>query len=283
MHPKGNETMLHRKLIAGLIALGVSATASAEYQWEGRIGTGFGEGDFPNGRGFDQYIVSVDGTYFFAPVNDKKGALAEAAFLDRASGVSLSDSFSNIDPDGGDDQDTITYGVGGRYVDPNLGLIGTASFSRSEVDPGSNSDTLSIGAGMYVLENTTALLTYTELDPSGRGLDDVDFYSLQIEHYQPMGDAGLKIEAGYGFEEFDDFGGLDNYSLRGTYYVDPNLGFGVAYQRTEAGADDVDNYGPFVEFFFSTGISLALNYRHSESDNTRAESDVFAGALRLRF
>lgn len=275
--------MFSRKLAAGLIALGMSATVSAEYQWEGRIGTGFGKGDFSNGRGFDQYIFSLDGTYFFAPVNDEKGALAEAAFLDRAASISLSDTFSNLDPNRGNDQDTITYGVSGRYVEPNTGLIGTASFGRSEVDPGSNSDSWSIGAGMYVLENTTAVLTYSEVDPSGRGLDDADFYTLQFEHYHPMGDAGLKLALGYGFEEFDDFADFDNYNLRATYYVDPNIGFGASYQHTEAGNDELENYGPFVELFFSRSVSLTLNYRHSESDNTKAESNVFAGAVRVRF
>ncbi len=275
--------MLNKKWVAALCALGVSASAGADYQWEARIGTGFGEGDFPNGRGFDQYLLSLDGTFYLGPVDDKKGALAEAAFLDRASGISLSDSFSNIEPNRGGDRDTVTYGAAGRYVEPNLGLIGTASIGRSEVDPGSNSDSWSIGGGMYVLENTSALLTYSEVDPSGRGLDDVDFYNLQFEHYQPLGAAGVKIEVGYGFEDWDDFGDLDNYTLRGTYYVDPNIGFGASYQRSETGNDEVDNYGPFVEMFFSPGVSLSLNYRHSESDNTRAESDLFAAAVRLRF
>ncbi len=275
--------MINRKFAVGLIALGISASASAEYQWEGRVGAGFGEGDFPNGRGFDQYIISLDGTYHFAPVDDTKGARAEAAFLDRASSVSLIDSYSNIEPNRGRDQDTWTYGVSGRYVEQNLGLIGTASWRRSDVDPGSNSDAWSIGGGMYVLETTSVLLTYSEIDPSGRGLDDADFYNLGFEHYQPFGDAGLKVEFGYGFEDWDDFGDFDNYSLRGTYYPDPNFGFGISYEHAESGNDELDSYGPFVEYFVSPGVSVALNYRYAEADNSQAESDLIAGTVRVRF
>ena len=74
-------------LVAG-IALAMSAAAQAEYQWE--LGAGYSTGEFDIGdQNPDNDVLSGYGTYFIDAVDDTKGPLAEAAFLDRTSSISM--------------------------------------------------------------------------------------------------------------------------------------------------------------------------------------------------
>ena len=84
-------------LVAG-IALAMSATAQAEYQWE--LGAAYATGEFDIGdQNPDNDVISGYGSYFINAVDDTKGPLAEAAFLDRASSISILARNANIDGD----------------------------------------------------------------------------------------------------------------------------------------------------------------------------------------
>ena len=108
-------------LVAG-IALAMSATAQAEYQWE--LGVAYATGEFDIGDANpDNEVISGHGSYFINAVDDTKGPLAEAAFLDRASSISILARNANIDGDAIKDLGQKRYGMATHSVFSDAGWI----------------------------------------------------------------------------------------------------------------------------------------------------------------
>ena len=150
-------------LVAGF-GLALSATAHAEYNAEANLGLSGGDLD-----GF-----AIGGTYYLGGVDDTKGPLREAAFLDMSSSVGIAYSESEFDDS---DNQIDDIAVSGRFVFGAGNWIADAGYLNTDADNGGEADTFTIGAGKYLTDTTTLILSYGNIDvddgDDGGGKEDI--------------------------------------------------------------------------------------------------------------
>ena len=276
-------------LVAG-VALAVSAVAQAEdYRWEIEGDYSHGEYEFENFDDTEFDSFSLDGTFYLDNVNTDGSPLSEAAFLDQASDVSLSYSYSEVD-DNGIDVDGDDYGISGRYVTDGAGWIFDASYTRLEpLD--AEIDTFTVGVGKYLTDHTTLVLTYWNGDADEGG--DTDGGAISLKHFFRTTDAGgFLVEANYGLINVDDADDVDIYNLSGTWFTCQNFGVGASFGKfdgfdglIDAGGSglEVDRYSVFSEWFVTQSIGVNLAYTYGEVDDTDIESNAITLGGRFRF
>ncbi|MCR9104529.1 MAG: putative porin [Gammaproteobacteria bacterium] len=258
-------------LFAGL-ALALTGTVQAEeYSWE--AGAGISGSDV---EGFDLGI-----SYFFQPVDDSKGPYREAAFIDRASSVTVFGSDGEVD----NSADTEEYGIDVRYITAGSGWIIDAAYARSEASVGgfdAEVDAYGLTVGKYIAENTTLEIGYAYAeDDSGAELDN---YGIEIQHLMNWEDSGLKLGGGYVYSETDDGGNdRDTYFVEATWYPCKNLGIGGGYSLADGEFGDTDIYSIGAEYFITEHAAVSLSYLSEEVDDTDLESDVYRVGVNFRF
>jgi len=306
--------MFKKTAIVAGIALAVSATAQADYQWE--LGAAYGTGEFDIGQqNPDNDVISGYGTYFIDAVDDTKGPLAEAAFLDRASSISLFSVRENIDGDGIKDLGRKNYGLEIHAVSSDAGWITDFGYSREENDslrtslsaanlpsnlpilPANRTldtidlDRFKIGFGKYLTDRTTlvASYTYTDVDEAG----DFSTYRLDLEHLFQFSFGDIKAEASYGLvdvsvdnELLEDPDDIDIFLVGATYYFgsNKNWGVGVNYGEEDFGGDSWKRVAANVSWFITDQWEVALDYSDGEFDDLDdVESKLATLSARYRF
>jgi len=293
-------------LVAG-IGLAVAAAAQAQqmpqetivtgdtlvtdtYRWE--IGGAANYSELDVGPfDVDKWGVDVYGTFFLHDVNTNKGPRSEAAFLDHASSVTLYGGYSELDDVdeleanlGGidiDDDDSETYGIGGRYVTKQAGSWIIEGDWRRTKPAHLEIDTYTIGIGKYITDNTSLVITYADADLDEGG--DTDGWSAGLEHFWRLSSGGIKLEGNAGYVNVDDGDDIDIYNLAGTWYINDNLGFGARYGKFDGGAAEADKYSIFSEWFITRQFAVSLAYDYSELDDTDVDNNAFTIGARYRF
>jgi opacity protein-like surface antigen len=293
-------------IIAG-ISLAVSAAAQAQqapqktivtgdtlvvdtYRWE--IGGAYNYSELDVGPfDIDKWGIDLYGTYFLNDVNTNKGPRSEAAFLDHASSVTLYGGYAELDDVveleanlGGidiDDDDSETYGIGGRYVTKQAGSWIIEGDWRRTKPAHLEIDTYTIGIGKYITDNTSLVITYADADLDEGG--DTDGWSAGLEHFWRLSSGGIKLEGNAGYVNVDDGDDIDIYNLAGTWYINDNLGFGARYGKFDGGAAEADKYSIFSEWFITRQFAVSLAYDYSELDDTDVDNNAFTIGARYRF
>ncbi len=264
-------------LVAG-IALAISATAQADYQWQVDAGVAMGtfDYDFRNVPGFGNYGDSVDadiynvgGTYFFETVDTSKGPLGEAAFLDHASSLAVGFTDGDIDLSSGDDASGQTYNADMRYVAEGpgwklSGVIVDVTFERAE--PGDREvNTWGGGLGYYVTPNTTAVMSYENVNVNNGG--DADRWSLDVEHFFAFGNGGLMARASGGKTVVSGIDDPTTWVLGGTWYLNNNLGLGIDYALEDENGYEIQGVRANVEWFITESLAVDLAYTDITPDD----------------
>lgn len=273
-------------LVAG-IGLAISATAQADYRWEagGAI------------TGGDVSSLGVDGTFYLDRVDDTKGPLGEAAFIDRASSISLGYTDGETDSDDTPDLDISRFAADSRLVFGDGGWIVDLGYEYGEPELADGPNPLdtevtvaSIGFGKYLFENTTLSVSYiytdVEVDVDGGSTfeGDVDSYRADVDHLFQWGDgAGLKVHAAYGFVDVENNDDIDIYEIDGTWYICRDLGIGAAYRLTDDDGLELEEYGVSAEYFITEQVAVTVSYFEGEIDDADLETDSFLVGVRARF
>ena len=302
--------MFKKTAIVAGIALAVSAAAQADYQWE--LGAAYGTGEFDIGdQNPDNDVLSGYGTYFIDAVDDTKGPLAEAAFLDRASSISIYAINANIDGDDINDLGRKDYGLEIHAVSSDAGWITEFGYSREENDTlrtsvsGGNRpivpanrpldtidiDRFTVGFGKYLTDRTTLVASYTYSDVDEAG--DFDTYRLDLEHLFTFSFGDIKAEASYGLVDIsvddtllEDADDIDIYLVGATYYFgsNKNWGVGVNYGEEDFGGDSWKRVAANVSWFITDQWEVALDYSDGEFDDLDdVESKLATLSARYRF
>jgi len=223
-------------------------------------------------------------------VDDTKGPLAEAAFLDHASSVSVNYTDGETDGDGEHDLEFKDYGISGRYVTADAGWIFDLGFERNEPDNPFSAgpdefeiDTFSVGVGKYLTDTTTLVFSYENKDADEGG--DVDTYRADIVHLWQLEKLALKFNGGYGQTDVDDDYGddIDAWELGATVYPCKGLGIGGGYRNTENNLAEVEQYYARAEWFINDQVGVSLEYQDAEVEDTDLEADAIVFGARLRF
>lgn len=208
--------------------------------------------------------ITVVGSLYFDAVDTSKGPLAEAVFLDQASGISA--SFSDVD-DPGDN----AYSLSGRFVTSNSMII-EASYVDDEFD----TQTYGIGIGTYITDKSDIVVSYATND-------DLDFDVLAADYHSLMslsGGASLSYSV---VVEYIDSSDDSGFGVGGdvTYYMDQYLGFGVYGSTREINDSDVTTFGFQGSYFISPDFYVIAFVQNIDFDGPEQDS-IGVGAF-LRF
>ncbi|SMF47484.1 Putative general porin [Alteromonadaceae bacterium Bs31] len=193
--------------------------------------------------GSSENLWGIGGEFYFAPVNTEGHPLAEAAYLEWASGVHA----SYVSQDGGDVSST---NIGAKGYIPNSIIYLGADYTRVDYDNG-DSNTWSFTGGVRLIENL--LLTTTYNDDTGYDLNVSAKYVAKIS-----GNQAVNI---YGSFVNDD---NNSFTLGGDYYFTPKTGVGVKIDDYGSTSDYTFN----VSHFFTEELYLRGFYTSGEYSDT---------------
>ena len=287
--------MFTRTAIAAGLGLALAASVQAQeepqkmivtgdklvdtYRWE--LNADYTRGEW-SANGIDDTETdefTVGGSFYFSPVDTTRGPRGEAALLDKASDITLSYTYGEVD-DNGIDVDSDSYLISGRYVmDAGFILEGANRY----YDP-VNAEVVQfrLSAGYYLTNTTTIMIDYLDSDVDDGGsfhegvveVSDTYGWNARVEHFWYFSQkSGLKLEGNYGFINVDDADDVDLWGLGATWYITQDFGIGATYENTDYGILESDDYGLFAEWFITRNIAVNLAYSHREPDDFDIDSD----------
>ena len=145
----------------------LAMTGAHAYQFEVQ-----GQSEYVDTTANDKnFTGDVAGTFYLKNVDTAKGPLAEAAFLNQASSVSLGYSYQQYDQNNGLNYHVGTYGVKGEaYVPtPYLPVYASATYNHTDVDGKNaisrddNGDRYALEVGAMLLPNFLMTVGYTSV------------------------------------------------------------------------------------------------------------------------
>lgn len=276
-------------LVVSVSLLGAMQALAEPYQWEL-------EGQYDkNDYGFLNYTSSEDAyaasaKYYIDPVSTKGHPLAEAAFLERASNLSLSlrhglydssnswpcPSGSNCQASYRESESSHTQtGIGAEYYVPNsifyvsghVTLNDRSYEYRRSSDSGeehtthdSESTFWSAAVGIMPLDGWLIATGFG----GGNELIEGDL-NLNSKYVLPLGSQALNVTANYSFHS-----NTDHWKIGGDYYFTPTFSVGGSYA-------DNDIYGVRAEKFFGKSLSLSLSYEEDDYHES------YSASLKARF
>lgn len=266
-------------IATGLALLTSGLCHAGTYQAEVTLGYSTGEIEVGNAD-IDTDSLFIGGEYYLNGVDDSKGPLAEAAFLDRASSVRAAYETGEQDGIGGDD-DIDGFALGGRLVDGTSGWIFSADYAEIDIDGGSDTEAWNLSVGKYIAENTALSFTYTTVE---EGNIDTDIYAVDIKHVTALsGGAYISLAGLLATGDVDQ--GDDPFIYGGsfTYYPMRNIGFGASATFTDSDDTEETEFSVFGSWFPSDNLVLTASYDISDDDETDIESDIFSVGAAFRF
>lgn len=185
---------------------------------------------------------AIDGTYHFNPVQIKNHPLNEAAFLERSSNVKAAVSYDDYEW-----AEQTTFGAGIEYFVPNSDFYVAANIAHAteEADGFDDVDYTTYGAEVGYLPAPGLLLALGLKGWDNDNDDGID-PTLRAKYVTQIGNNDVNLEA------YAGFGDLDEFSVRGDYYIDKTLSLGVDYYDN----DFTDEFGINAKKFFNQQVSL---------------------------
>ena len=227
--------------------------------------------------------VSLFGTWYFAGLSDDEGPRTRAAFVDRASAVTLSysrtdQSFANTIestfpsiPSGDFAFDTSgdTYAIGGRFVSRDSGWFANAAYLSTNTRPSgvvigdTDVSGWSVGVGKYFWGNSAISLDVTDFD------NDTSVIAVAFTRLGNLGgDWQYAVDLGYSRTD-ESFGSDTDSWFAGVGLIPTkDVEFGLRYQDQESrfpGSDSTSIEG-YVSWFVTPKFELAARYRVDDVD-----------------
>lgn len=302
-------------LIAVSLGAAVFNTAVAQepFQWEVGVGVSQLQDEFriDSSGGFGTFFITdsstdtdrlaLNATWFFEPVTAPNGPLERAAFLGRASSVSVAAVRSDIDLSFTrfssteplfslqDDFASNALGVSARYVLPNSDWFIEGRVAREDFESlsGNSTDQYSAAVGRYLGDNTAVSLriersefgTDSILPGTSRGLDN---YAVAVTHIgDAWGDWQYAVDSSLTESDQDS---VDlRFDVAATLYPTSHLGVGLsASVSAEDFSEQSKRYGVFGRWFVTDAWSVSTRYEWTDFDDSPASVDRDDNAFELR-
>ena len=200
----------------------------------------------------------LDGTYYFNPVQTRNSPLAEAAFLDRASNVSANVKYA--DNDGVKDTN---YGIGAEYYVPNSDFYVSGRIGREEFEVDNSpidSKTTLYGAEIGYRPTPGLLLALGVTGYDQKDGDDGADPTIRAKYVTQVGQHDVNLEA------YGAFGDLDEYRVRGDYYIDKTFSVVADYYNNDL--TDRDEWGINAKKFLNQQVSVEGRIGFGDNYNT---------------
>ena len=278
------------KKIGLAAAVLLAMTGAHAYQFEVQ-----GQSEYVNTTENDKnFTGDLQGTYYFKDVDASKGPLAEAAFLNKASNVSVAYTYEQYNQQNGNlNYHVGTYGLKGEtyFTTPytaSIPLYANASYNHTNRDfkngaLNDNGDRYALEVGAMPTNNFLLAVGYTRTNPFA--LDTFDIMNYGIA--KSVGESTFSSNKDYATARVKYVGAIDGtnmsigfeakgifnndhgaYGLKTDLFLTPALSVGVSFADTSnlnSGFDHV--WGANVNYFVTPAISVGATYVKANAKN----------------
>ncbi len=253
----------------------------SEQTFTSNVGTIF------NSTEVDTDAYSLFAGWYFEGLSDDNGPRARAAFVDRASVISVgyvrtdvtfSTSIVSTDPlvppfEGEFESDADAYALDLRYVWRDSGWFMNVGVAEADANVGGaiggSSDVTSwrLGVGKYLFDTTTLALDVSDSD------DDVADATVIVLTFSHLGDMGetwqYGVDLGYARTDADFDLEIDSWSAALSLYPNRDFEFGLRLVEQDADPEFLEStsYEGFASWFVTPGVVLGASYRVDDVDS----------------
>ena len=296
------------KKIGLAAAVLLAMTGAHAYQFEVQ-----GQSEYVNTTENDKnFTGDLQGTYYFKDVDASKGPLAEAAFLNKASNVSVAYTYEQYNQQNGNlNYHVGTYGLKGEtyFTTPytsSIPLYASASYNHTDADgknadsPDNKGDRYALEVGAMPTDNFLLAVGYTRTNPLALDTSDVlgygiakaygesaysdhkDFTTARAKYVGAIDGTNMSL----GFEAKGIFNSdRGAYSLKTDLFLNPALSVGVSFADTSNLDSEFDHvWGADVNYFVTPAISVGASYVKANAvDGHNLDTDTVGLNAKARF
>ena len=287
-------------------ALLLAMTGAQAYQFEVQ-----GQSEYVDTTENDKnFTGAVQGTYYFKNVDSSKGPLAEAAFLNQASNVSLAYQYGQYDApveEGRSDIESHVYGAKAEAYIPTkfVPAYASASYSHTHTD-GKNSVTRDDNGDRYALElgavvapnflvavGYTSVADTTALDAfnvMGNGVvkavgeaatigEDQDAVTARTKYVGNIDGTNMAL----GLEAGLVYGEDTAYQLKTDLYLTPALSVGASYVESSFAGTPDSAWGANVNYFITPAVAVGASYVNANAKDNTENLDTQTVGVNAKF
>ena len=287
-------------------ALLLAMTGTQAYQFEVQ-----GQSEYVDTTENDKnFTGAVQGTYYFKNVDSSKGPLAEAAFLNQASNVSLAYQYGQYDApveEGRSDIESHVYGAKAEAYIPTkfVPAYASASYSHTHTD-GKNSVTRDDNGDRYALElgavvapNFLVAVGYTSVadqfaldafNVMGNGVvkavgeaatigEDQDAVTARTKYVGNIDGTNMAL----GLEAGLVYGEHTAYQLKTDLYLTPALSVGASYVESSFAGTPDSAWGANVNYFITPAIAVGASYVNANAKDNTENLDTQTVGVNAKF
>lgn len=259
-------------------ALLLAMTGAQAYQFEVQ-----GQSEFiDNTANHNDFTGAVQGTYYLNNVDSSKGPLAEAAFLNQVSNVSVAYNYGE-NKQAGERTVNHTYGVKAEAYIPTklVPAYASASYNHTISDSKTggvddNGDRYALEFGALVAPNFLVAVGYTSVADQvsydafnilSNGVakaaiesktiaEDQDAITARTKYVGAIDGTNMSISFDAGLVYGED----SAYNLGTTLYLNNKLSVGVSYMESSYDFSPSNAWGANVNYFVTPAVSVGASY-----------------------
>ncbi|OTG63319.1 putative porin [Acinetobacter sp. ANC 3903] len=252
------------------------------------------------------FTGGLQGTYYLKDVDSSKGPLAEAAFLNQASNVSVAYNYGELGSNG-IDVVAHNYGVKAEAYVPTqvVPVYASASYSHTILDSKNNNATdnqgdryaLELGAfaapNFLVAVGYTSVADQTALDAfnvMANGVaksvgetatidQDQDAITARTKYVGAIDGTNMSI----GFESGLVYGEDTAYNLGTTLFVTPKLSVGASYMESSFTGSPDKAWGANVNYFITPAVAVGASYVNANAEQVALDTQTVGVNAKFRF
>jgi len=286
-------------------ALLLAMTGAQAYQFEVQ-----GQSEYIDATINDKdFTGGIQGTYYLKDVDTSKGPLAEAAFVNQASNVSVAYNYGELSFVPGMDVTAHNYGVKAEAYIPTkvVPVYASASYSHTLLDAKNNASAFLEGSGdRYALElgavvapNFLVALGYTSVadqaavdafNTMGNGVAKAVAETITINQDQDAITARAKYvgaidgtNMAIGFESGIIYGEDTAYQLKTDLFVTPKLSIGASYAESSYDFTPSTAWGANVNYFITPAVAVGASYVNANAEQIALDTQTVGVNAKFRF
>ena len=283
--------MIMKKLgLATALLLAMTGAQAYQFEVQGQaeyIDTTVNDKDFTGG---------LQGTFFLKDVDSSKGPLAEAAFLNQASNVSLAYNYGQLDAG----VTAHNYGAKAElYVPtPYVPAYASAAYSHTILDgknglPNDQGDRYALEFGAVVIPNFLVAVGYTSVadqtaidafNVMGNGVakavaetatigEDQDAITARTKYVGAIDDTNMSLA----FESGIIYGDATAYQFKTDLYLNPKLSVGASYAASSYEGTPDSAWGANVNYFITPAIAVGASYVNANYEADKGQAATLVG------
>lgn len=280
-------------------ALLLAMTGAQAYQFEVQGQSEYLDASAANDKDF---TGGLQGTFYFKDVDSSKGPLAEAAFLNQASNVSVAYNYAELDAD------VVAHNYGAKaeaYVPTKfVPAYASASYSHTVLD-GKNGesndqgDRYALEVGALAAPNFLVAVGYTSVadqfaldafNVMSNGAvkavgetvtigDDQDAITARTKYVGNIDGTNMAL----GLEAGLVYGEDTAYQLKTDLYLTPALSVGASYVESSFAGTPDSAWGANVNYFITPAIAVGASYVNANAESANLDTQSVGVNAKFRF